>query len=56
MEAPIKAVVFKAVQDFRASEEYHDEKVEFMTDAYDTEKYSIQKRVVARYLKLVWIF
>ena len=52
MEARIETIALKAVENFQSSQEFHHEKIEFATDAYDEGKCSIQGKVAARYPKL----
>ena len=42
----------QAVEDFQASEEYEDKKVEYFVNVYDARKQSIWDRVTAKHSKL----
>ena len=45
-------VASKAMEDFRASEEYEKERAEYSVDAYDVERQSIRVRIAVKYLDL----
>ena len=52
VEARIKAAASKTIEDFWVSEKYHDEKVEFATDAYIDGKQLVHDKDAAQYPEL----